>query len=423
MQVNGKNKFCKNYIFKYEVRGQSTTMVMTSVLGHVKVLDFGPGYSDWQRVPVEELFSAPVIQDIPSKMQDVADNLRIEARKSEILIIWTDCDREGEYIGAEIAQICLSANSRLDIYRARYSVLNFTELSRSIRNLPRLDMRQVAAAELRSELDLRGGAAFTRLQTLCFRERQSELRDKIISYGSCQFPTLGFVVEQYLKIMNFVPEPFWSIQLELSQNGRITKFVWKRNRLFSRLMCLILYERCVEQGRALITKVESKPTSKWYHVVYLILTTRRPIPLRTVELQKFGSRYLKLSSDRVMEIAEKLYNQGYISYPRTETDMFENAFDLNSLIAKQQNHSTWGSYASNLLNGRFKFPRKGKNNDKAHPPIHPTKDGSGLVGAEAKVYEFVARRFLACCSDDAHGLETIVLARMGDEEFRARGIK
>ena len=157
-------------------------------------------------------------------------------------------------------------------------------------------------------------------------------------------------------------------------------------------------------------------------MIYFTLNDRRPVPLRTVELQKFGSRYLKLSSDKVMEIAEKLYNQGYISYPRTETDIFENGFDLHSLIAKQQNHQTWGNYASNLLNGRFKFPRKGKNNDKAHPPIHPTKDGSDLVGAEAKVYEFVARRFLACCSDDAHGLETIVLARMGDEEFRARGI-
>lgn len=124
-----------------------------------------------------------------------------------------------------------------------------------------------------------------------------------------------------------------------------------------------------------------------------------------------------------MDIAEKLYNQGFISYPRTETDMFEDGFDLHSLIAKQGPHPKWGSYVQRLTNGEFKFPRKGKNNDKAHPPIHPTKDGSNLQGAEAKLFEFVTRRFLACCSDDAKGLETVVLAKIGDEEFRARGIK
>ncbi|PJF18639.1 DNA topoisomerase, partial [Paramicrosporidium saccamoebae] len=327
----------------------NATMVMTSVLGHIKGLDFGPEYSDWQRVPVEELFRVPVISEVSSNMKDVAENLRLEARKSQVLIIWTDCDREGEYIGAEISEICRQANSRLDVYRARYSVLSSHELDRSMRSLSRLDMRQVSAAELRSELDLRGGAAFTRLQTLNFRI-QAELRDKVISYGSCQFPTLGFIVEQYLRLI------------------------------------------------------------------------RRPLPLRTVELQKMGARYLKLSSDKIMEIAEKLYNQGLISYPRTETDMFESSFDLHSLISRQKNSPKWGSYAESLSNGKFKFPKAGKNNDKAHPPIHPTKDGSSLTGAEAKVYEFVTRRFLACCSEDAKGLETVVLASIGDEEFRARGV-
>lgn len=55
-----------------------------------------------------------------------------------------------------------------------------------------------------------------------------------------------------------------------------------------------------------------------------------------------------------------------------------------------------------LLNdGKFNRPRKGKGDDKSHPPIHPTKSGEGLGGVEARVYEFVARHFLACCSADA----------------------
>lgn len=392
-------------------------MVMTSVLGHVKELDFGPGYEDWQRVPAESLFQAPIVAEISSNMRDVAENLRAEARKCQALVIWTDCDREGEYIGSEIAAICTQARPGIDVFRARYSALTTAELRRALRSVARLDQRQVAAAELRSEVDLRAGAAFTRLQTVHLRSRFPDLTSKVISYGSCQFPTLGFVVEQYLRMVSFVPEPFWSIALEVTQGSLITKFGWRRGRLFDRQVASIFYERCVRRAQLQVTRVESRATSKW-----------RPVPLRTVELQKLGARFLKLSSDKLMGIAEKLYNQGYISYPRTETDMFENGFDLRTLIAKQTGHPRWGSYAEGLLQegeggvSGFRWPRRGKNNDKAHPPIHPTKDGSDLEGVEAKVYEFVARRFLACCSDDAKGLETVVWARVGDEGFRARGV-
>lgn len=129
-----------------------------------------------------------------------------------------------------------------------------------------------------------------------------------------------------------------------------------------------------------------------------------------------------MPSDKIMEVAEKLYNQGYISYPRTETDAFESGFPLKSLVERLVPLPRLGPYAQKLMDGAFRWPRSGKNNDKAHPPIHPTKEAADLSGAEAKVYEFIVRRFLACCSDDAKGAETIVLARIGDEEFRARGI-
>ncbi len=71
----------------------------------------------------------------------------------------------------------------------------------------------------------------------------------------------------------------------------------------------------------------------------------------------------------------------------------------------------------------FSLPRKGKNNDKAHPPIHPTSGGADLTGQERAVFEFIARRFLACCSLNAEGKETLVTAAIGREEFDCRGIR
>lgn len=70
-----------------------------------------------------------------------------------------------------------------------------------------------------------------------------------------------------------------------------------------------------------VMKVQTCPKSKW-----------RPLPLNTIELQKLASRKLHISSSRLMEIAEKLYNKGFVSYPRTETDSFLKTINLKELI-------------------------------------------------------------------------------------------
>lgn len=74
-----------------------------------------------------------------------------------------------------------------------------------------------------------------------------------------------------------------------------------------------------------------------------------------------------------------------------------------------------------LLDGEFHQPGKGKHNDFAHPPIHPTTYVSNLTGDDKKVYEFVVRRFLACCSDHATGNETTVEIKIWEETFTATG--
>lgn len=89
-----------------------------------------------------------------------------------------------------------------------------------MQNLQRLDMQQVEAVGARIELDLRIGSAFTRLQTLAFQNRFEELQSKVISYGSCQFPTLGFVVDRYKSREQFIPENFWYISASYTVEGQ-----------------------------------------------------------------------------------------------------------------------------------------------------------------------------------------------------------
>lgn len=307
----------------------------------------------------------------------------------------------------------------------RKCISSFEELSlksnshiiNAARNPIPLDERQANAVAARIELDLRLGAAFTRMQTLALQSlipQNGEERNKVISYGSCQFPTLGFVVDRYLRVRNFVPEKFWSIKVVHEKDKIKVNFTWKRVHLFDRMAVTIIFERCLIAKIAKVTKMTKKPTKKW-----------KPLPLTTVELQKMGSRFLRMDSKAVMDTAEKLYQKGWISYPRTETDQFDKGMDLRKLVEKQQQSPQWGTFAQGLMNGGFNQPRDGRNNDKAHPPIHPVNfvaQNALADEAERKVYEFVVRRFLACCSEDALGEATDVEIDYGGETFRSHGL-
>lgn len=210
-----------------------------------------------------------------------------------------------------------------------------------------------------------------------------------------------------------MPESFWSIKVIHNRDNINVVFHWKRNRLFDRAVAIILLERCLAAKTAKVTKVQEKPASKW-----------KPLPLTTVELQKNASRFLRMNGQQAMVAAETLYQKGFISYPRTETDRFDRGMDLRTLVAKQTTDGRWGLFAQNLVNGAFRQPREGRNDDKAHPPIHPVAycAPAGLNAEEGRVYEFVTRRFLACCSEDAKGEKTEIEIEYGAEIFLASGL-
>lgn len=423
---NGRDKYCKNNHFQYKLPPNHTVKInerpipagmidvtVTSVRGHVMSCDFGEAYKSWRSCQPADLFKAPIQITVTDDAKHIATNLKQQTRNADLLMIWTDCDREGEHIGSEIVNICRSAKRTLPVLRAKFSAIIAEQIHRAMQNPIELDWNAVAAVDCRQELDLRLGVAFTRLQTVRLQNKFNELDKLVISYGPCQFPTLGFVVEQYCKVMEFVPEPFWYIAVMKKRNDVEVDFRWSRNHLFKEEDVTVIFQKCIANPEATVTKVQTKDTRKF-----------KPSPLTTVELQKAGGRLLRMAPKRVLDIAEKLYQRGLLSYPRTETDQYDPAFDFNSFIDKQKHHPDWGTFASNLVNDprRFEKPVNGKKNDKAHPPIHPTKPAIDLTGEEKKVYEFITRRFLASCSKHAIGKQTNIDLNITGEIFSTNGI-
>ncbi|KAH1016264.1 hypothetical protein HUJ04_007516 [Dendroctonus ponderosae] len=408
----GFSPYNKIYEFNAQVFGTNCQMVMTSVSGHLLNYEFVSSYRSWQSCNPLVLFDAPVVKSCPKDYEKIKKTLEREIRSCQGLIIWTDCDREGENIGFEIIKVCTDIKPQLQIYRAKFSEITAASVFRALSTLCQPNKHVSDAVDVRQELDLRTGAAFTRLQTLRLQQVfPQKLAEKLISYGSCQFPTLGFVVERYQAIEDFIPEAFWKIKMNHAVKELITDFLWKRERLFDKNSCQAILDHCKEQPLAKVESVESKPKSKW-----------RPLPLDTVEMEKNISRKLRINAKEAMKIAEKLYTQGFISYPRTETNSFPKELNLANLVEQQQNDNQWGPFARRVMAEGGPTPRQGKKSDQAHPPIHPTKYADNLQGNEKRVYEYIVRHFLACVHKDAQGFETVVNVDIAGEKFTAKGL-
>ncbi|KAL6551905.1 DNA topoisomerase 3-alpha [Orobanche gracilis] len=418
---DGRSRYNRIFEFNYTIGNQQFDMSFTSVTGHLMELDFVDRYRKWHSCDPVDLYHAPVKKYVPQDKSDIEKTLEEEARKCQWLILWLDCDREGENIAYEVVEVCTRVNHNLNIWRAHFSSLTDREIHKSVRELDRPKQSLADAVDARQEIDLRIGAAFTRFQTMLLRDAfvldfATENTNIILSYGPCQFPTLGFIVERYWEIQSHESEEFWTINCTHNSEQGTAAFHWMRAHLFDYTCATIIYEMCVQEPIATVTNVRQQERLHY-----------PPHPLSTLELEKRASRYFRMSSEHTMKVAEDLYQAGFISYPRTETDCFSVGTDLHTIVQEQQGHPTWGSYAQRLLDpeaGLWRNPSAGGHDDKAHPPIHPTKFSAGESGWSQdhhKVYELVVRHFLACVSQPAIGAETTVQIDIAGEQFSASG--
>lgn len=158
-----------------------------------------------------------------------------EAKGCDYLILWLDCDKEGENICYEVMDSVSRSirNVYTDqvTYRAKFSAITEKDIKYAMANLSRPNQNEAKSVDARQEIDLRIGCAFTRFQTKFFQGHYGDLDSTLISYGPCQTPTLGFCVQRHDEIQSFKPETFWYIQLNVGNDVNVE---WSRNRVFNR---------------------------------------------------------------------------------------------------------------------------------------------------------------------------------------------
>jgi DNA topoisomerase I len=377
-------------------------VVVTSVRGHLMNADLPPGY-EWGSVDPSEIIK---LRRVVDKVSDTKSYnvLRKLFAEGGVLVVATDNDSEGELIGYEVLQVFRDLNGSGECYRMRFNSLNRRELLQSWANLEKgLNWRWVEKARFRQIFDLITGASFTRLLTLAAR---SYAPVKLISWGSCQTPTLNFVVEREREINSFKPQKYWFIEAVLKTEGG-EEFKAYTEKYVDKDAADKLFENVKGCSTALVE--DFRTTEK---------TLPRPLPMRTDDVLRDLTRLTKLSANKLLEMLETLYSEGYISYPRTDTNRYRRDFDFET--------ARMAVVESKVLKGLPEIsgkaaPRNGAMDDGAHPPIYPTAayGGGGLLG---KIWEYVARRFYAnAYAEDAVQQTQKAAIKIADVSFFADG--
>ncbi len=372
--------------------------------GHVLNPAFPEGYSNWQETDPKTLIDAELTKEATDK--NVLKAVRKLAKDADSIVIATDFDREGELIGLEALGEILEVNPGVEgtVKRARYSALTKDEIERAFADLDVLSYDLAHAAQVRQEIDLIWGATLTRAVSLATRRFGSNF----LSVGRVQSPTLGLIVERELERRAHVAVPFWEVFAKFTHADGSFEAHHKTDKFWEK-----------PEAEAALAATDSPATvtalSKRKN------TRKPPTPYNTTAFATDASSRLGITPSRAMRIAEDLYMDGFISYPRTDNTVYPVSLPLRELVTSLVRIPDF-SAAKGLLDGELS-PTRGKKETTDHPPIYPTQAvyPNALEGPHRRVYELVARRFLATFSPPMITESARADIEAGSETYFVRG--
>ena len=368
----------------------------------------GVDLKGWKVPSLPYLTWAPV-EKVPAE-KEIIRSLKNLAKKADSIVIATDFDREGELIGSNAVSMVREVNEDAPITRARYSSFTKAELEHAFapENLVAVDDDLAAAGESRQFIDLIWGAVLTRYLTMAKYGGLGNVR----SAGRVQTPTLALVAQREKERLAFVPEDYWVIKAAMaSPDGTAFKAAHATARFKDEAEARRAFDAARAASAGTVTDVSKK-------------TRKGPIqtPFNTTSLQTAAAAE-GLSPARTMRIAESLYMDGLISYPRVDNTVYPETLDLAETVKVLTAVPQYEPYCRKLLGNQPLKATRGKQETTDHPPIYPTgaANPDKLRPEEWKLYNLIARRFLATLSEQPVIEGTKVSIDVGGEPFVASG--
>lgn len=347
--------------------------------------------------------------EVPLKKRALAQSLAREMKSLSLLYIATDYDREGEAIGWHLTQLINAPQEK--VRRIVFHEITPEAIREALKSPRVLDENLVAAQQARRVLDRLVGYKISPLLGKNVRRG--------LSAGRVQSVALRLIAEREREILGFMPRDYYTIQAILEEGGsqfeaQLESFEGKVLQKFD-----IPTE---EEARRILSAL----AGSIFEVAGLVQKEKQRHPLppyMTSTLQQDGSRFLGLYASRTMGIAQSLYEEGLITYMRTDSLQVAGSAQaqarryLESELGKR-----YAPAAPRIYKTRVK---KAQEAHEATRPTSITRTPQEMVGKLDKdrfqLYELIWRRFLASQMSSAQILATTASLSCGRAVFKASG--
>src|SRR4051812_6795723 len=304
-----------------------------------------------------------------------------EAKKATSLILATDPDREGEAISWHVQEVLRKRRALpADVERVTFNAITKATVTEAMKHPRALDEDLIDAYRARRALDYLVG--FT-LSPVLWRKLPGAK-----SAGRVQSVALRLVVDREREIEMFRAQEYWSVTAILEADGTefLARLVRYNGDKIDRLTIgdegtALAAKQAVEEGRFSVASVETKPQLR-----------NPPPPFTTSTLQQEAARKLGFSASQTMRVAQSLYEDGAITYMRTD------GVQMAPEAISAARRAVAARYDAGYVPDKPRhYETKAKNAQEAHEAIRPTDFGRDRAGSgdHARLYELIWKRALA----------------------------
>ncbi len=387
----------------------SPEYVVRASFGHIRDLP-----EDKFGIDIENNFKPQYI--ILPKAKKIIKQLKEEAKKAKTVILATDEDREGEAISWHLIKV-------LNLSEEKYQRITFHEITKeaittALKNPRKINLNLVNAQQARRILDRIVGY---KLSPFLWKKVARKL-----SAGRVQSVAVRLVVEREREIENFVPQEYWTIEAVLRKNKEkevfVAKLIKKGKKLIPKLGIKTKNEadEIIKELNGAVFKVKEVEQKE---------VKKNPLPpFTTSTLQQEAWKKLRFPAKKTMQVAQSLYEKGYITYHRTDSLNLskQSLFSAKNFIEKNYGKEYWPGFFR-------KYKSKSKIAQEAHEAIRPIFANNTplllkqkLDKNQNKLYELIWRRFIASQMSSAVFNATTVDIEAKKEKnknylFRAQG--
>jgi DNA topoisomerase-1 len=409
LDSKGKAKNVKENGVPYFIAHRDRELVVVPALGHLYTVVHERGKRNYY--PVFNFKWAPrhLAERGAKQIRAWVETISKLATDAEDFIAACDYDLEGSLIGYCILKYACG-NKEGVAKRMKFSTLMKSELKKAYEEpLPQLDFSLIEAGRTRHEVDWLYGVNLSRALTLAARRWSG--RYSTLSTGRVQGPTLKFLIGREKDIRSFVPTPYWEIRAEVEIKNSAYEVEYERKRINKKAVADAVVRACTDKlgevKKVGVRKFRQKP----------------PTPFDISKLQTEAYSLFGYTPRRTLGIAQRLYLDALISYPRTSSQKLPPIIDYKKILNGLSKKPAYKTLASKLLRKEDLKPREGAKEDPAHPAVYPTGNlpERTLSEPEKKVWDLVVKRFMAVFGETAIKQSVKVRLEANSHNFFLRG--